>query len=290
MDREQLAFFRRHLGGAAPSRERDVGDELKEEGELGEEVRGAVAPGAIRLQDATTGAWFADTTGAAPDALRWHLASDGRAAIQREEGRLCRAAGGPLGPVVLVHDPWRPVPGRGGHLGGEARLVDRADLDARSDVACFTSTPLERPQRLVGWPVLWLRVEADQPGFDLCAALAVVAANDATALTLCTGVLRVVGDEAQHPLERRLRFQPLAATLRAGERLRLSLAPAAWPQVAVNGGDGEEPRGGPSARHRQITLTLSLEGALLELLPLLNPGEEGVLPSADGAPPNRAAN
>ncbi len=283
VDREQVAFFRRHLGVAAPSEREDA---------LEEEAR-AVAPGAIRLQDATTGAWFTAAPGpGAPEPVepgpaapghRWHLASDGRAAIQREEGRLCEDAGGPIGPVVLVHDPWRPVPGRGGHLGGEARLLDRADLDDRADVACFTSAPLERPQRLLGWPVARLRVEADQPGFDLCAALAVVSPDGSCALTLGTGVLRVVGAAAQAPLERCLRLQPLAATLRAGERLRLSLAPAAWPQVAVNGGDGQEPRGGPTARHREITLTLLLEGALLEIAPLF-------APLSDGAAPDLGAN
>ena len=41
--------------------------------------------------------------------------------------------------VVWVHDPWRPVPGRGGYLGLDAGLCDRADLDARADVACFTT-------------------------------------------------------------------------------------------------------------------------------------------------------
>lgn len=270
MDREQVAFFRRHLGGA---------DALEEELEP---VR-PIEPGAIWLQDATTQAWFAlDPAAAAPQPL-WRLASDGRAAIRRDEGQLLAGGEAPARPVLLVHDPWRPVPGRGGHLGGEGRLLDRADIDGRGDVACFTSAPLPGPRRLLGQPALRLRVEADQPGFDLCAALAAVSSDGQTARQLCTGVLRVVGPEAMEPLERCVRLQPLAATLRAGERLRLSLAPAAWPQVAVNAGDGSEPRGGSTARHRQITLTLLLAGAELVIAPLLSPG-------ADGAPPALAAN
>ena len=114
-------------------------------------------------------------------------------------------------------------------------------------------------------------------------ALAVVSPDGQTARQLCTGVLRVVGSEALRPLERQVCLQPLAATLRAGERLRLSLAPAAWPQVAVNGGDGREPRGGSTARHREITLTLFLEDAVLEIAPLLPPGP-------DGTPTDLAAN
>jgi putative CocE/NonD family hydrolase len=235
------------------------------------------------LQDATTGDWFPlDPTAPRPGPT-WWLASDGRAAIRRDEGQLIPEAPPPGRSVVLVHDPWRPVPGRGGHLGGEARLVDRDDLDGRGDVACFTTAPLAAPLRLLGRPILRLRVEADQPGFDLCAALAVVSADGATARQLCTGVARVVGDGALVPLERQVELQPLAATLEAGERLRLSLAPAAWPQVAVNAGDGRQPLGGPSARHRPITLTLLLAGATLAINPLVSP-------DGDGAAPGGAAN
>ena len=118
-------------------------------------------------------------------------------------------------------------------------------------------------------------MQADQPGFDLCAALAVVSADAQTTRQLCTGVRRVLGSEATEPLERSVELQPLAATLQAGERLRLSLAPAAWPQVAVNGGDGHQPRGGPTAAHRIITLTLELAGAELAIHPLLPPPLDG---------------
>ncbi|MEB3334631.1 MAG: CocE/NonD family hydrolase [Cyanobacteriota bacterium] len=275
VDAEQVAFFRRHLDGGAAR------------GDIAPAGR-SIAPGDLWLQDATTGDWFALDLAAPQLGSTWWLASDGRAAIRRDEGQLI-AKGPPKGdavprrPVALVHDPWRPVPGRGGHLGGEARLVDRNDLDGRSDVACFTTPPLAGPLRLLGRPTLRLRVEADQPGFDLCAALAVVSADGASARQLCTGVTRVLGDGALVPLERRVELQPLAATLGPGERLRLSLAPAAWPQVAVNAGDGHQPLGGPSARHRPITLTLLLADAVLALEPLVSPG-------ADGAAPGGAAN
>ena len=118
-------------------------------------------------------------------------------------------------------------------------------------------------------------MEADQPGFDLCAALAVVGADGTRSRQLCTGVLRVLGPEAMEPLERCVNLQPLAATLQPGERLRLSLAPAAWPHLAVNGGDGRQPSGGPSARHRIISLLLQPAGAELVILPLLASDTDG---------------
>jgi predicted acyl esterase len=118
-------------------------------------------------------------------------------------------------------------------------------------------------------------VQADQPGFDLCAALSVVSAEAQLSRQLCTGALRVVGPEAQASLVRWVELQPLAATLQGGERLRLSLAAAAWPHLAVNAGDGLQPRSGPSAFHRLITLTLELAGARLDVLPLLPSAADG---------------
>ena len=144
-------------------------------------------------------------------------------------------------------------------------------------MACFTTPPLTEGRRVLGEPAVRLRAWADQPGFDLCAALAVVSADGRQARVLCTGVLRVLGPTALEPLVRLVRLHPLAATLRGGERLRLSLAAAAWPQVAVNAGDGHQPRGGSTAAHRLITLTLSLDVAELvitPLLPLRSNGEE----------------
>ena len=259
MDPQQVGFFRRHLLAA--------GDPEAPEGR-------STRAGEIWLQDVTAGHWFAFQPESSRPLPRWWLGSGGLAAMRSDEGLLLEQATGPAEPVVVVHDPWRPVPGRGGHLGGEALLVDRTDLDQRTDVACFTTAPLAHPLQLLGRPVLRLRVEADQPGFDLCAALSVVGPAGRSR-QLCTGVLRVLGAEAMEPLKRCVHLQPLAATLHPGEQLRLSLAPAAWPHLAVNGGDGRQPSGGPSARHRIITLLLQLAGAELAILPLLPGATDG---------------
>jgi hypothetical protein len=269
IDREQLAFFRRHLAIAMRPTERSDGSATAEPPPR------PTAPGEIWLQDASTGGWFPLNPAPPAPLPRWWLGSDGRAAICSDEGQLLEHPGAPAEPVVLVHDPWRPVPGRGGHLGGEASLVDRTDLDRRADVACFTTAPLKASLKLLGRPILRLRVQADQPGFDLCAAMAVVGTDAQTSRQLCTGVLRVVGREAKAPLERRVELQPLAATLAVGERLRLSIAPAAWPQVAVNGGDGRLPAGGPTDRHRIVTLTLLLEEGELVIHPFLQATPDG---------------
>jgi putative CocE/NonD family hydrolase len=265
VDEELLAFFRRHLQAPASA----VG-----------------APeGPLRLQCGSTGVWHGlegphSLGQALPVTAAWSLHSNGLAAVNSDEGELRPSPTQPPaspGTVVLVHDPWRPVPGRGGHLGTDAGPVDRVDLDRRSDVACFTTPPLEDPLELRGLFLLELRVRADQPSFDLCGAISAVGADGRQVLQLCTGVARFGPEAVPSDAIRSLRFQPMAARLTPGERLRLSLAGAAWPQIAVNPGDGRRPRGGSGPGHRVITLSLELEGGLLRLEPLL-PTSAGLAP------------
>lgn len=227
--------------------------------------------GVLALQDLRQGRWWrrADL---APEARRgWGLGSDGLAAIGSAGGWL-RALTDPAaagrGRVTMVHDPWRPVPSRGGHLGPGPGLVARDDLDRRADVACFSTAPLERALELIGRPRLRLVAWADQPGFDLAVALAVVR-GDGVCLQLGTGLCRVLGSGGLRRQERRVELQALAVRLEVGERLRLAIAAAAWPAFAVNPGDGSVPRGGSGPEHRVITLELDLDGARLWLDPLI---------------------
>ncbi len=246
IDRLQLAFFDRHLRDREPPP--DTGQ-----------------PPCL-LADLAAGPWRARSPHQG-SGQRWGLASAGLAAIDAGEGRLLGDASG-RGTVLLVHDPWRPLPGRGGHLGLDAGPVERGDLDQRSDVACFTTAPLTAPLELLGRPLLELVVAADQPGFDLAVALSVLKPSGAV-LQLSTGVARWLGPDCQRPLRRRVALQPLLATLQPGERLRLSIGAAAWPQIAVNPGSGALPAGPSGPRHRVITLELQLAEAELGITPML---------------------
>jgi putative CocE/NonD family hydrolase len=203
------------------------------------------------------------------------LASGGLAAVRADEGRLLPGSQG-HGRVDFVHDPWRPVPGRGGHLGLDAGPCDRADLDSRCDVVCFTSPPLAESLALIGQPELLLTVDVDQDSFDLSAALAVVSGDGQRVRQLATGFLRVNGQASLHQAgpQLRLSLQPLAARLEPGEALRLSLAGAAWPQISVNPGVGRLPPGGCASQHRVITICLELAEARLRLVPI-SPGAPG---------------
>jgi len=243
LDRQQLAFFDRHLKpeGAAPA-----------------------AANTVQLQEVLAGSWWQR----APErssAQRWGLRSSGLAAIDASEGEL--TGGAASGEVTLVHDPWRPLAGRGGHLGLDAGLIERGDLDARSDVACFTTEPIEAELELFGRPELRVLASADQPGFDLCVALSRLD-PDGAVLQLTTGVCRCLGEGCLEPQRRSVALQPLLARLQRGDRLRLSIGLAAWPQIAVNPGTGE-PAAPVGPLHRVITVALGLTDASLCINPLV---------------------
>ncbi|WP_392349977.1 CocE/NonD family hydrolase [Parasynechococcus sp.] len=171
------------------------------------------------------------------------------------------------GMVTLVHDPWRPVPGIGGHLGVQPGPVDRQQLDGRSDVVTFTSQPLDEPCLLIGQPQLKLGAWADQPGFDLCVALSRLPAGSTSVEQLTTGTRRLRGETCLHNRPRHIDLQAVCATFKPGDQLRLSIAPAAWPAIGVNSGSPEVPCGAPSHDHRVVTMTLDLADSALTLNP-----------------------
>jgi len=268
----QLAFFRLHLlgnGGGGAMGVSMVGDPKPPGAWV------ATLAGGTALAAEPDGGWFqAGTEDPLPPA--WSLASDGRAAVAQGEGKLVAppaqgAEAHPGGRVTLVHDPWRPLPVRGGHLGEPPGPQDRDDLDARADVACFTSAALAKASRWVGRPRLRLVAAADQPGFDLCLALSLLAADGSPARQVSTGFGRWLGPAALEHQQRLVDLQPLALALRPGDRLRLSIGLAAWPAIAVNAGDGSVPRGGSGPGHRVISVELHLDDASLEWLLLVEP-------------------
>jgi hypothetical protein len=89
---------------------------------------------------------------------------------------------------------------------------------------------------------------------------------------LSTGFARCLGPGALRLEARLVEMQPLAVRLRPGDRLRLSIAPAAWPAIAVNPGDGSPPWGGSGPQHRVVSLELDLRKAILSIDPLLPVG------------------
>ena len=201
----------------------------------------------------------------------WHLSSQGLACFDPSDGTLLNAAMPGAGTCVIVHDPWRPAPAIGGHLSPSAGPCDRKAVDQRSDVAVFSSAPLQASLQLCGRPILRLKVSADQPSFDLCAALSRLPADRDEVQQLSTGVLRIRRTIDSESSQITLELQPLLVSFQPGDQLRLSLAGASWPAIGVNPGDGEQRFGPPNSDCRVITLCLQLEEATLQMAPLLVP-------------------
>ena len=226
VDQTQVAWFDRHL------KDRD-GD----------------AGAAITLFDVGARAWrdFPDW----PETRMLNLfpGSGGLAAATSTDGALRRAPG-TAGSDTFVHDPWRPIPSLGGSAGPQPGIQDRAALDDRADVLCYTGEMLNAPLFLCGRVHAVLHAEADQPSFDLSATLSTVA-PDGRAWTLTAGHRRCdAGGEIEVPM------RAACATVPAGFALRLSIAGASFPAYAVNPGDGRPASEFTAEAERVTTITL----------------------------------
>lgn len=233
VDAMQLAFFDRHLKV------------------LGERA----AP--IRLFDLGTRGWFSGDRWPEAHAQGWWLGGGGLAAATTTDGTLAPGEAR-AGTERWVHDPWRPVPSCGGHNAQPSGMIDRAAIDDRADVACFTSVPLAQPLRLCGRVEAELWVEADQPSFDVSVVLAMVD-PDGHSWNLTQGHARFANDIASEP--RRVAMRATAVTVPAGHALRLSIAGASFPAFPVNPGTGGSPWHTRAADERVIVMTLRHGGA-----------------------------
>ena len=243
-----LDFFNQHLKGPTTRKQNKTAE--------------------IKLWNQTDASW-SESNGHECSAHHWHLRSTGLACLDLNDGQLLNPTIAGAGACAIVHDPWRPVPSIGGHLSPTAGPCDRRGIDQRSDVAVFSSEPLQTSLQLLGRPRLKIQVSADQPAFDLCAALSRLPADRDEVQQLSTGVLRVRRISDPTSTEITLELQPLFASLQRGDRLRLSLAGAAWPAIGINPGDGKKCYGPVNSDCRVITLYLKLEGASLQMAPLL---------------------
>jgi uncharacterized protein len=180
-----------------------------------------------------------------------YLASSGLAAPTVTDGTLRKTIGSPASDA-LVHDPWRPVPSFGGHDAAPMGRQDRSGLDARADIACFTSAPVTEEALLVGRIELDLWAEADAASFDISAVLSEVT-PEGRAMVLTQGYRRVASGEA---LPLRVSLRAICATIGAGSALRLSLAGASFPAHPVNPGTGARLTETRAADCQVITVSL----------------------------------
>ncbi|RAX20693.1 hypothetical protein DRB06_08175 [Actinomyces sp. Z5] len=249
---------------------------------LGDEQAAARLPrDPVRVYVMGADRWIDLPAWPAPDAVEqaWHLGTggmlhapgDGRIepAAQSDgvtstvadavSPRECSAQETASGFTAWVHDPADPVPTAGGQMlmgpPENAGPHDQRDVEARGDVAVFTSAPLTEPVTLLGPVRLHAWVAADAVDAHLHAALTEVS-PDGTSTLLTDGVLRLSGraGTARHdpltpgePVKAKVDMWATGVHLPAGHRLRLDLAGSNWPRYSV-----ADPAGGAPVTMRVL--------------------------------------
>jgi predicted acyl esterase len=260
-------------------------------------ANGVADDAAIRLFDMGAHAWL-DLDAWPTGRTALHLVGSGRASVDPDAGRLVAVAkadvgagagadagagaGASVGVDVdmgvgtradaatgteyFVHDPWRPVPVTGGCYGMPAGPVDRSETDARGDVLTFSTAPWVEPLTLAGSVSLTLAASADQASFDLSCVLSRVSVQG-QAFQLTSGYCHLPAGTGGKPFA--LTLPATCATLKPGERLRLSIAGASFPAYPVNPGTGESPVSTPAVKALITTIGVSYgpsSGSVIELL------------------------
>ncbi|MBW3041612.1 CocE/NonD family hydrolase [Prochlorococcus marinus] len=223
----------------------------------------------INLWNLTTKNWEISDQKKTPT---WILHSEGLASISHQEGSLFPNSNLEAdGEVNLVHDPWRPFPAIGGHLSDTPGEVNRFDLDTRPDVAVFTSNPISKDLRLEGIPILSLEAKCDRETFDLFVALSIIPNEIENIVTqISTGVIRISENEINKKSKREIRLQPLLATFKQGDRLRISISGSGWPAIGINPGQSKYLSEGPSPHCLVTTISLLLSKSKLKFESLIS--------------------
>jgi uncharacterized protein len=176
----------------------------------------------------------------------YYLRGGGRANSLNGDGRLSVEPPGTEPDDRYLADPRRPVPSLGGPTllpgGFVAGPSDQRPVEARDDVLCYTTPPLERPLEVTGPLELILYAASSARDTDFAAKLVDVH-PDGRAMLLADGILRARYRESfalPRPLEPGAVYQlrlDLGATSNVflpGHRLRLELASSNFPRFDRN--------------------------------------------------------
>lgn len=188
-------------------------------------------------------------------ATSFYLRSDGTANTRRGSGRITRVSpDGDEPPDTFRADPADPTPAC--PVTAERPLhnaiwgpVDQAPIEDRGDVLVYTSEALREPLTFAGQVEARLHVSANTPDADWAVKLVDVS-PDGFAQNLASGILRGRFREsslAPRPLlpgrvyEISVDLGPVAATIRAGHKMRVDIAGAMFPLYDRNPNTGAGP-------------------------------------------------
>lgn len=208
----------------------------------------------------------------------WYLAESGELRDRsREEA----------GVTTFEYDPENPMPTLGGvnshffpqNLGP----LDQRPLDARTDVATFVSSALDRPLIMAGPARAVLYLEADAPSTDVAVKLISVA-PDGTARLMEDGIRRLprlhpgVNEVHVDLGQRALRLEP-------GMRLRVDVTGGNFPKFDRNPNTGEDPL--LAITLRPVRLSLYHGGPHRSRLEVVSLRELDAAPTSAAPPPGR---
>jgi putative CocE/NonD family hydrolase len=181
----------------------------------------------------------------------YFLHSNGGAVTSGGDGSLSLERPGAEHPDQFVYDPLDPVPTRGGSLFPMPLDVppgqfDQSAIEARSDVLCYTTPPLDRPIEVTGPIEVRLWAASDAPDTDFTAKLVDVQ-PDGTALNLCDGILRAryhAGFETPRlltpgqPVQLAIDLAGTCNVFLPGHRIRLEISSSNFPRFDRNTNTG----------------------------------------------------
>ena len=185
----------------------------------------------VRVQIAGTEDWL--------DLEQWPPAASDAKLSLTESGALVAASDGGTGTATISYDPLDPTPSVGGSsLIGGGRL-DNSELEARQDVATFTSRALQQPQLVAGIPSISLRLAVDNPHADVFVRLCDVDENGVSR-NVTDGITRLDASvPAGESQQVRIDFAPITYRFEPGHALRLQISGGAHPTYARNLGVAE---------------------------------------------------
>ena len=165
---------------------------------------------------------------------RWHLQADKGLSPQTPADS---------DPDHYRYDPADPTPAVGGaSLSQNAGPKDNRALEARPDVLCYTSAPLEGDVEVIGAVRAELYVQSSLAHTDFFARLCAVDPSGKS-INLCDGILRLrpgcPDPEADGCLKIAINLWPTAYRFQKGHRIRLQVSSGAHPLFVRNPGSGE---------------------------------------------------
>ncbi|MBN2450168.1 MAG: CocE/NonD family hydrolase [Lentisphaeria bacterium] len=170
--------------------------------------------------------------------------------------------------ITYVFDPARPCPTMGGcNLTLPAGPMDQREIEARDDVAVFTTPPLAEPLECTGIPRAVLFFASDAVDTDLSVRLCDVY-PDGRSMLVAEGMLRA---RFRHGLDREVLLQPgtiqpvtvelwpTSVVVHRGHRIRVAVTSSNHPRFDLNPGTGMPYREDGPVRVQTNTIRLSAQ-------------------------------